>query len=97
MLIINKYYTKLTIYLHQKRCIVISLIVFSGNCKLKSEFPNNVIKLNNFNNYFLKQKNDILTESEIDEYYNKIINIKIKGLMPRLKHIFSIKVKTILS
>lgn len=51
-----------------------SIIVFSGNCQIKTSMPNNVCRLQDFCDYILSFKEQIFTQNEIEKISNFLQN-----------------------
>lgn len=55
-----------------------SLIVFSGECKFKTELPDNVVRGGeDYINYILQYNNVILSDSEVEKIFTTILNNRL--------------------
>ena len=72
--------------------LFISVVCFSNQAELKIQTKNNVVPLDYLVSNIRKYKN-IFLNSDLEEIYNKIIELNIKDKFERIKHVKNIKNK----
>lgn len=69
-----------------------SVIVFTGDCELKSNVPANICRLNNFCPYILSLSTPILTETQVSKIRQQLATGRLKNnLATRRTHIRNVK------
>lgn len=69
-----------------------SVIVFTGDCELKSQFPNNICRLNNFCEFIKTFNTPILTDNEVNEICQRLATGSLeKNFTTRQAHIQNVK------
>lgn len=69
-----------------------SVVVFTGDCELKSQFPANICRLNNFCEYIKHFNTPILTDNEVSEICQRLATGRLENnFATRQTHIQNVK------